>query len=110
MQAIWNQAASKRGREVKPRDILMMTQREWTHNSKYDIYRIVTRYGSFRIRIRNYYLSQNADEVVVLTDKPQKPLPIDWTTLEPQAEPVAEEPPQTAPESPAVPVPAGMLF
>jgi hypothetical protein len=58
-------------------------------------------------------LSDNADEIVVLTDKPQKPLPIDWATLEPQPEPIATPAPEIVTQAktePRTPATAGLLF
>lgn len=69
----------------EPQEIETMTQAKWTQWSRSDVYTINEFYG---VKIRRYhrYLSTSADSIVVLTDKPQKPLPIDWASLEQPAE------------------------
>lgn len=47
---------------------------------------------TFKVRMRRggFYDYSSADHVVVLTDKPQKPLPLDWESLLPAEEPATK--------------------
>lgn len=73
------------------RDVKEMTQAEYSRNSGPEsmyLIREITSFGSpFKVRMRRAgYCDYNAAEsVIVLTDKPQKPLPIDWDAVEAKA-------------------------
>lgn len=106
--------------DFTPSAVARLTQAQYSANSKGDYARCQTvaimqtglqhrKYGddvappapvacSIRITDRSGFSYYGASSVIVLTDKPQKPLPIDWEGLEPK------------PQEPAEPVAAGALF
>ena len=75
-----------------PRTINPMTQAKYSDWSKGDMVYIKTfsQFGSpFKIRLRHpgFYDYNAAESVIVLTDKSQKPLPIDWDAVTAKAKP-----------------------
>lgn len=108
LQKLWNDWLRKDKPHAPYRDIEEMTQKQYTGLSKHDATWTVgiTVTGkrtnrwtesdepiAFKVRLRHWYMSYNGpDAIVVITDKPQKPLPLDWEALEEK------------------PVPAGQLF
>lgn len=63
-----------------------MTQAEWSRWSKYDTYSTCEYMECCKIRRHHRYLSTSADSIIVITDKPQKPLPINWEKFEQPAQ------------------------
>ena len=83
----------------KPAEIVRMTQAEFSRRLKWG--GVLTRelYGA-RMRLGHSYGGSNYSRftIIILTDKPQKPLPIDWQALEP--EPIAAQVAEVAPPAP----------
>lgn len=107
LQAVWNRLP--KNSSGKPQEILILTQADYTRKSAYDLYGIRTFQG---VRVRRYdnYCNPNPPRVIVISDKPQKALPIDWAKLEPSPAPapVVENPALAPIDRQAVP--AGQLF
>jgi len=80
----------------KPSEVERVTQAKYSRFSGPDSIYHVTEYKSFgkpfkvRMRRGGFYDYNAAASVVVLTDKPQKPLPLDWDSLMPAEEPEPE--------------------
>lgn len=115
LQDRWNAAALATGKTTKKVEVCEMTQDEFSRDLKHDyVFIRGVKLGDTIVKLRlkrggGYYDYHAALQVIVLTDKPQKPLPA-------FDEPAAEEAePETAPEpepvqEPAEPAPAGLLF
>jgi len=115
LQDQWNAAALATGKTTKKVEVCEMTQDEFSRDLKHDyVFIRGVKLGDTIVKLRlkrggGYYDYHAALQVIVLTDKPQKPLPA-------FDEPAAEEAePETAPEpepvqEPAEPTPAGLLF
>ena len=106
LQTIWNERARKRHPDAQLSAVKYVTQSEYSAASKYDVV------GTFgvsdegkqtkgeavcKLRCRTYYLSHAADSVYILTDKPQKSLPLDWEAIEApavEAAPIVEVKPE----------------
>lgn len=97
-QMLMNQRAAKTAREKgkgpsKDREIERTTQSRFSsYSGDGSIYRIVqfTIAGvtfKMRVRHRGFYDYNAADSVLILTDKPQKPIPIDWDKAFAEVEP-----------------------
>lgn len=108
LQKLWNDWMKKDKPNAKSTEIMEMDQARYTGMSKHDATLTVgitvsgkrasrwvenTEPIAFKVRLRHWYMNYDSpDAIVVLTDKPQKPLPLDWEALEEK------------------PVPAGQLF
>lgn len=114
LQAIWNAARLNQS----PAKVERMTQAQYTRRSKYDTHgaRSIGADGKQRsdtptaFKVRSVWRMYGPDSVIVLTDKPQKPLPLDWDKIEGKAEAKPAPAKVEAPKPPAEPVPAGLLF
>lgn len=99
LQDVWNRSY-KHG---KKSSITLMTQDMYSRLSKGDTFSTcgVEANGNGRqardstaqrvCQVRMKWTMYGPDSVVVLTDKPQKPLPIDWSTVANPTEAIAEE-------------------
>lgn len=80
-----------------PRPLERITQSFYSRNSggecMYSIQKMNIGGTAFKLRMRHrgFYDYSAADSVVVLTDKPQKPLPVDWSKVD-AATPAVESP------------------
>jgi hypothetical protein len=99
-QLLLNDRAAEHAKErqkmpSKPSTVERITQQQYSRYSGPDsIYYVMefTRFGApFKVRMRRhgFYDYNAAENVVILTDKPQKPLPLDWESLLPAEEPEA---------------------
>jgi hypothetical protein len=95
-----NEEAAKAARErsrqpSEPRKVLRVTQAEFSRHSgpegMYQVRELTIGGSTFKVRTRHagFYDYAAARSVIVLTDKPQKPLPVDWAALAPAPEPEA---------------------
>ena len=98
LQAIWNQAAQDKHPDAPLSSVKYITQKTYSYQSKSDVvgthgigsagnqYRFAhnEKAGDVvcKLRCHTYYMSRAAACVIVLTDKPQKPLPLDWAAIE----------------------------
>lgn len=111
LQAYLNEREKKRDEETKtpyskspePVDVHRTTQATYSRlsgeNSFYFINQYTINGSTFKVRSkRRGFVSRGANPVVILTDKPQKPLPVKWDTP-------AAEPTQTQPVAPPKNVP-----
>lgn len=126
LQDIWNAAAhEKHGEAAGIVKVGRMTQSEFSGGLKHDYVFIHEKnIGGHVVKLRmkrggGFYNYSAAYQIIVLTDKPQKPLPIGWNTPAPapQPEPVEDiETPEDTPEpieaaaQELVTAPAGCLF
>jgi hypothetical protein len=125
LQDIWNARANESDPRAGIVEVSRMTQAEFSERLKSNIvfHKTITENGqTFKIRASRgggFYNYAAAYKVIILTDKPQKPLPIGWNTPAPapQPEPVEEiETPEDTPEpieaaaQELVTAPAGCLF
>lgn len=101
LQAHWNRLAVAKKADATPTEVRYMTQKEYSYQSKSDVVGTVSvsesgqelRFSrdckgqavAFKVRSHYYYMSDSAAAVIVVTDKPQKSLPLDWSSIEPQA-------------------------
>lgn len=134
LQLLWNaRHAERRGdKGSKPSEVLRMTQAQYSARSKgaYSSFETRTIYGdaqpsrrstnmwtpegraydkqlagpTCKLRVGPSGGWDSPDRVIIITDKPQKPLPIDWAAIE------APEPVEGATAPEAEPVAAGLLF
>lgn len=96
LQELWNDWAKKNKPNVTTREVEEMTQKQYTGLSKHEAATTIGVAASgkrvsgwdkdpepvaFKVRLRHRYWD-SVDSIVVLTDKPQKPLPLDWEALE----------------------------
>lgn len=95
LQSIWNEEEAKHRRNHEPSQVIRMTQAQYSERSKGSCPVCETvvvnenctiktgyssdpsRYAVFKIRIMNRNSLSGTRRVVILTDKPQKPLPFD---------------------------------
>lgn len=106
LNGLAEQAAKKHGKAVsKPREVERVTYAQYDRysgdGSIYHVKQFTIAATTFKVRVRHrgFWDYQAADSVLVLTDKPQKPLPLDWEKAFAEINP-----------EPADPVPAGQLF
>lgn len=97
-QMLLNQRAAKHAIEKgkgpsKDREIELTTQAKFSRyscdGSIYQISQFTIVGATFKVRIRHrgFYDYNAADSVLILTDKPQKPIPIDWEKAFDEVEP-----------------------
>lgn len=109
LQALWNARAKEKNPSANASEVLEMTQAAYSQVSKCDIFGtagvtvdgIEIRYAhqkggelAFKIRTKACGFSLSTpDRVIFLTDKPQKPLPLNWEAIEtpPAAQPAIDK-------------------
>jgi hypothetical protein len=78
--------------KAKPAEVERTTQARFSkysgEDSIYSVCRLEIDGQAFRVRMRpsHFYMSQTASRVLVIEDRPQKPLPITWPAVEEPAE------------------------
>lgn len=88
LQDFWNSEALSGGKTTKVVEVRQMTQAEFSDKLKYEYVQISTHtLGGQRIKLRTargggFCDYHAARQVIVLTDKPQKPLPPNWAVVE----------------------------
>lgn len=122
LQDLWNaEANAQHGEEAGIVKVGRMTQAEFSAGLKHDYVFIHEKtLGGQLVKLRmkrggGFYNYSAAYQIIVLTDKPQKPLPTGWNTTAPapQPEPVAEIQVETVIEETTEerePAPVGCLF
>jgi hypothetical protein len=100
LQSVWNSLTTREGAKVEK-----WTQAKYSYLSKGDMLRTVSchadgRPGGNAFKVRSRWYIGGADSVVVLSDKPQKPLPLEIqqeeTLCEPEPAAVVEVKPSPA--------------
>jgi hypothetical protein len=113
LQDRWNAAALATGKTTKKVEVREITQEEFSRHLKHEyVFIRGVKLGNTIVKLRlarggGYYDYHAALQVIVLTDKPQKPLPAFDETAAEEAEPEAAPEPV---HEPAEPSPAGLLF